>query len=166
MGNTSGQGTQFSKGLKRDYSFLQETGGKVWSVEAGGSCLFQKGGGQETSETQRASDGGMPFVSEADPNQQETPQRIYFYSHDQKGNGSEVGEKLPFSSPNTERQGIGQSEVWTTLLKKSGEGLYDLFYETTADPHDRAKGRIQEFLLDHPMASGIGMECPTLPLCL
>ena len=69
-------------------------------------------------------------------------------------------------SPNTEGQGIGQSEVWTTLLKKSGEGLYDLFYETTADPHDRAKGRIQEFLLDHPMASGIGMECPTLPLCL
>jgi hypothetical protein len=103
MGNTSGQGTQFSKGLKRDYSFLQETGGKVWSGEAGGSCLFQKGGGQETSETQRASDGGMPFVSEADPNQQETPQRIYFFPHDQKGNRNEVEGSILFSPPNAEK---------------------------------------------------------------
>lgn len=73
-GNTSCQGRQFGKGLERDHSFFQEIGGKVWSVGAGGSSLFQKPWDQETGETQRASDWGMPLVPEAGPDQQETPQ--------------------------------------------------------------------------------------------
>jgi hypothetical protein len=106
----------------------------------------------------------MPFVPEADPDQQETPQRIYFHSHNRKGN--RIKGKIPLPCPNTERQGIGQSEVWTTPLKESGEGLFDLFYETTPNPHDRTEGGIKEFSFGHQKSSGIGIRCPALPLYL
>jgi len=107
MGNTSGQGRQFSEGLKRNHSFLQETGEEIWSVEAGDPRLLQKAGDKETIETQGTSDRGMPFVSEANRDQQETPQRIYFHSHNRKGNRA-VNGKMPLPSPNAERQGIGR----------------------------------------------------------
>ena len=107
----------------------------------------------------------MPFVPEADTDQQETPQRIYFYSYNRKGNGSVKGE-IPLPPPNAEGHGIGQSEIWETPLKESREGLCDLFYETTSDPHDRAEGRIKEFPGGDRKTSEIGMERPTFPLSL
>ncbi len=73
---------------------------------------------------------------------------------------------MPLPSPKTERHGIGQQEIWKTPLKESRESLCDLFYETTADPHDRAEGRIKEFPGGDWKTSEIGMERPTFPLCL
>ena len=67
MGNTSGQGREFSEELEREHSFFQETGKKVWGIGTGDLWLLQKAGHQETKKTQGASDRGLPFVPEADP---------------------------------------------------------------------------------------------------
>jgi hypothetical protein len=161
FGNTSGQGRQFSKGLKRDHSIFGEAGGEIWSVKAGDPRFFQKARDQE--KTQRTSGRGMPFVSEADSDQQETPQRIYFRSYNCKKNRGIKG-RMALPCPETERTGIGQSKVWKIPLRNSGEGLCDLFYRETPDPSDRAESRIKEFSVNHQAASAIGMECSTLPL--
>ena len=68
MGDTPGQERQVSEGPEREHSFFQETGKEIWGIETGDLRLLQKAGHQETEETQRASDWGVPLVSEADAN--------------------------------------------------------------------------------------------------
>ena len=73
-------------------------------------------------------------MSEADPDQREAPQRIYFIPDDQKRDGG-IERKILLPSPNTEKRGIGQRDVWKTPLNESREGLYNLYFENRPSIH-------------------------------